>query len=164
MHSLAQLPECPAGYICPSGTSSLNSEDLLTEGNMQRCPDGHYCPKGTMQAMHQYGNFSTPQVCKDGVICGQTKELDNVSDMPGSTSQYGNFQCQAGTYCESGIAKSCPAGHICPKFDMPRPVPCMPGYYQENTNQTQCDACPYGTFCFGAGLDKPIKCTPGWTC
>ena len=62
------------------------------------------------------------------------------------------------------MAKACPLGHVCPKYDMQRPAPCAPGSYQEAGGQTRCELCPYGAFCFGAGLDRPIKCTPGWTC
>ena len=60
---------------------------------MKRCPDGHFCPKGTMQAATAYGNFTTPQVCKDGTVCAQTREFEDVVDMPGATTQYGNHQC-----------------------------------------------------------------------
>jgi len=38
--------------------------------NMRRCPDQYFCPPGTMVEYSIPGNFTTPQICKDGVVCG----------------------------------------------------------------------------------------------
>jgi hypothetical protein len=84
------MKECPEGYYCPAGTltydstqSVLPAEDLHT--NMIRCPDGYYCPKGTADVFSKYGNFSTPQPCKDGYICGQTEFYNQTNYTIGST-------------------------------------------------------------------------------
>ena len=112
-HSLAQLWECPAGYVCPAATASWSLEDPSAAPTMTPCPPGHFCPEGTTQAPTQYGNFTTPQVCKDGTVCSPVNPLHanytesgtehiahvnagesrEAAGMPGATTQYGNYQC-----------------------------------------------------------------------
>ena len=79
-HTLRQIMECPAGYVCGDGTESFSNLDLFADGNMRPCPDGHYCPKGTMQERHLYGNFTTPQICKDGTICAQSNTIEKLEN------------------------------------------------------------------------------------
>lgn len=76
-YSVTQLKECPAGYVCNQDlTSTLIPENLFSGTNMQACPLGHYCPKGTinfvvnkMTTHSHYGNSTTPQICRDGILC-----------------------------------------------------------------------------------------------
>ena len=131
---------------------------------MKKCPDGFYCPKGIQQQGHIYGNFTTPQVCKDGTLCAQTKHHEDVVDKPGAVTQYGNLECQPGTYCKKGMTKECPKGHHCPRYDLDEPQPCSSGYYMEGKNATECDICPFGTYCTQSRMEIPVKCIPGWTC
>ena len=131
---------------------------------MRPCPQGFFCPKGTMEATEWYGNFTTPQKCRDGTICAQNRWLHELEEGPGASTQFGNHDCQPGTYCKQGIPKDCPEGFYCPKLNQPDPSECRPGFYQEYINSTTCDLCPIGTFCYQANLTIPIKCRPGWTC
>ena len=80
-YSLKMLKECPAGYICKTDyTTTLSPTNLFADQNMKPCPLGYFCPKGTIDygQLSHYGNFTTPQYCKDGRICSQnSKEEPN---------------------------------------------------------------------------------------
>jgi hypothetical protein len=52
--------------------------------NMRRCPNQYFCPPGTMVEYSIPGNFTTPQICKDGIVCGQNVHMSEVVDQPGA--------------------------------------------------------------------------------
>ena len=79
--SLKQLKECPEGYICPNNqyhNTTFDTTNLTKDFNIQRCPDQYYCPKGMSTINSIYGNFTTPQLCRDGVICSQNIFMDET--------------------------------------------------------------------------------------
>jgi hypothetical protein len=80
------MKECPEGHYCPSGTTRFGFDTLWSENNMRACPNGYFCPKGTGDIFHITGNFTTPQVCKDGFICGQSIFYENLTATKGSIS------------------------------------------------------------------------------
>ena len=128
------------------------------------CPDGFFCPKGTSDYFSIQGNFSTPQVCKDGYICSQTRFYEKEVDKPGSIDQFGISTCLPGHSCINGKTTECPEGYKCPDYGLAAPERCQPGTYANTNGSAQCDLCPAGTFCFFSGMNNPIKCKPGYTC
>jgi hypothetical protein len=83
--SKSNIKECPAGYYCPSGTTNMNFSNVNNQtGNMRACPNGFYCPKGTVDFFSIAGNSTTPQVCKDGVICAQSIFYEALNNTRGA--------------------------------------------------------------------------------
>lgn len=113
VYSPTQIEECPAGYVCDSATTFIDTSALTTAVPMTACPDGYYCPKGVVTNVSIYGNYSTPQPCKDGYVCDQSIFQVDFSDKAGASDQFGISECPPGSFCSRGIANSCPAGHYC---------------------------------------------------
>lgn len=163
--SLNMMSVCPDGFICPQGTTSIDLNKVGSQGNLQLCPDGYWCPAGSFSSIPDYGQYNSPQLCKDEVVCINEKSPRNpMTYLPGPNDQYGNFECPRGSFCKDGKEQACPWGHYCDKEGLTKPVPCPLGQYNRESNQTQCDLCPLGSFCMGGGTTRPTKCKPGYTC
>ncbi|XP_023933458.1 uncharacterized protein LOC106181652, partial [Lingula anatina] len=126
--------ECPQGYYCPGGSTS-----------MQACPAGTY-------------NFQTSQIaranCTDCPAGSYSFAAGSVScdECPaGKACPIGTSvptDCSSGQYALNGSAscENCPAGFKCPEPYEP-PVYCEEGTYQNTPGQTTCVTCPAGFGC-----------------
>lgn len=76
-----------------------------------------------------------------------------------------------GYYCDGRATNKtqnpCPAGYICPTGS-PAPIPCGPGFYQNETRQFTCKTCPAGFYCndtYGPVVNYALyECIPGHYC
>jgi hypothetical protein len=110
----AQLP-CEAGYYCVGGVRSAclagtySSATQLSSACSAVCPGGYFCPSGS----------STPSPCgsADKYCPAGSGAAVSVSSgyyttpVTGSvTNRTGQAQCEAGSYCVSGVKYLCPGG------------------------------------------------------
>ena len=165
---------CPAGYVCPSTSTSHNNPklscslgsycpsssttatacpagtyskmDYLTQSSeCTTCPAGYFCPGGT----------TYPIICKPGQYCTR-----------GATS---GTNCPAGTYSpfrgveDSAYCIKCPKGFYC-LAGRETPTACSGGTYSSSlgTSLSTCTTCPVGHRCPGTGLKKPFVCGKGF--
>ena len=136
---------CPAGYMCPTGTT-----------NPQACTSGYYSPRGD----------SNCTLCPAGYFC----DVSGISD----TVLFATKFCAAGVYCSGGVTLSnptnvslpCPNGTYCPQA-CSSPTNCPRGTYNPSTgmqNVSDCLQCPAGYYC-EEGSDAPTGlCSPGYYC
>ncbi|XP_038155551.1 uncharacterized protein LOC119792815 [Cyprinodon tularosa] len=162
---------CAEGYICIEGASEHSPADNLTGF---QCPSGYYCPmgtlvpkpcpKGTYSKLRGLANSSQCQSCRPGFYCSE----------PGLSSVSG--PCLPGYYCLEGSSSPspssgesgdvCPEGHCCPQGTSV-PLPCPPGFYQNNPgskSKDDCKPCPPGWFQEFSGQKKCIPCPAGFHC
>ena len=171
---------CPAGFYCPQGTSSLTGLN---------CPTGYYCPVNTTSSTSNpcpigtYNPFTNANslsqciLCDPGYYCAGT----------GLSAKTG--QCNAGYYCTLGSptntppsslpgspanhGNTCPLGNYCP-VGSAMPILCPGGKYCSTTglaiNQGNCNA---GYYCrLGSTSNIPVNlgvqggeiCPPGFYC
>ena len=94
----SEMIRCPAGYYCPSGSSS----------NSLLCPAGFMCPPGLSD------KNKTAFVCPAGLICrtGTAVEEDALEDcIVSSPNCVIGSKCPQGYFCSSGTSGK---GEICP--------------------------------------------------
>jgi len=112
---------CPAGYYCPTGTSSPNP-----------------CPPGTYRSSTGGTALGSCTTCPAGYYCKSF----------GGTATSGD--CEAGYYCPAGstVAKQniCPAGSRCP-VRSGSAIACTDPNYQDQKGQSTCKTCGAGYFC-----------------
>lgn len=151
---------CTAGYYCSGG-------DIIP--NPRNCTAGYYCPEGTEREVPcPVGTFSP--------YAGKSKEQDCLNctagfycPLPGKTEVL--FQCLQGYYCPSGSKHNstviCPRGSSCPTGSG-QPQNCVPGKYQDQEGQYECNVCLAGYYCDPStnltGVIYPTKCTAGNYC
>lgn len=147
---------CKSGFYCTGGSASSTPSLSATGGP---CLPGTNCPEGS----------AVPIVCDAGSYCSSTN-TDRA------------LPCDQGFYCVQGsytanptgqnnslgiIGDVCSAGHYCPQGTS-NPIPCPPGTFSENTQNTQaadCFPCPPGFLCSVSGIVTPFeKCPPGFIC
>ena len=153
---------CPAGYYCEVNTTTPVD-----------CPPGYYCPSmteygtefacpnGTYSNSTNLGAISECQQCTPGMYCGTT----------GLTQPSG--PCDAGYFCESGLAFSfsseriCPEGFYCPEGTY-LPSQCPAGTTTSALGLEKvedCDACEAGYYCPVNGTDLvSYPCVAGYYC
>nr|XP_049580991.1 signal peptide, CUB and EGF-like domain-containing protein 3 [Syngnathus scovelli] len=158
---------CKAGYYCTSGAWSPTPADDGLTGD--RCPEGHYCPQGS----------SAPLSCPAGHYSNQTGN-SQISDCLPCPSGFlcttgglslPSLMCSAGFYCPILNASiPCPYGNRCPPGSH-KPVPCLPGTFQNLPGQAECVTCPAGFYCFMdvnvgnmSGIHTPMLCPKGHYC
>lgn len=67
----ADLEYCPEGVICDKTVTDFKiNNDINTPAKPKACPNGFWCGQGTKTDIYSEGDFTTPQPCGDGVICG----------------------------------------------------------------------------------------------
>ena len=157
---------CQEGYVCLSAAVSPRPNDNVTG---HACPKGHYCPLQSARSLPcPVGTYlnrthaTAREDCQDcipGLYC----------DMPGLPVPVGS--CTSGYYCPAGQSISnpipCPPGHMCPDGSE-SPVPCRPGFYQDQQGQAECATCPPQYYC--DGIDGPntnytqFLCPAGFYC
>nr|XP_057935999.1 SCO-spondin isoform X4 [Doryrhamphus excisus] len=149
--------QCLAGYYCQSGAQSPTPADGGVTGDL--CPEGHYCPQGS----------SAPLPCPLGHYSNKTRNReisDCVPCTPGFLCatrglSFPSHLCSAGSYCpSSNTSLLCPPGSMCPPGSH-RPVPCLPGTYQNEPGQAECVTCPAGFYCAGSMDDDDDRKKPG---
>lgn len=136
---------CSPGYYCTKGAWKPKPDDGVT-GDI--CPEGRYCPRGTPIAVKcKRGTFSNStgnsredhcQNCTAGSYC----ENPGLSATSGLCSP--GFYCPGGQYSKTAFA--CTSGHFCEEGS-PLPIKCLPGTYQDETQQMKCKLCPSGYYC-----------------
>ena len=143
------LEICPEGYVCtPTSTTSFEiNNDIGSTGKPSACPDKHWCDEGVLSTNYEPGDYSTPQKCKDGVICGQTANGAASTSLSGSVTDHGIAQCPIGKYCQEGGSVICDKGTKCPFPGQEEEIECSPGFYSNLTGGSSCSPCPIGTFC-----------------
>ncbi|XP_077422977.1 uncharacterized protein LOC144052618 isoform X3 [Vanacampus margaritifer] len=189
---------CAAGFVCAGGASEPSPVDNVTGFP---CPLGFFCSAGTLVPQpclkgtfsEQSGLMDESQCrsCSPGFYCSET----GLSAVSGP--------CLAGFYCLEGSQTAapisslsggvCPAGHYCAEgSSVPSPCPtgsfrnetggkgkddckpCLPGFYQDFSGQTECRRCPSGFHCetlrlsstrgSSSGLSSPLPCPAGFFC
>lgn len=115
---------CPRGFVCESGTGTLNETHY--------CPGGHYCPLGSGKAIKcppgyfcegtKEGPYEEQTICPEGYYCPMGTEFP--------------LRCDAGTVCDEGSAS--PAQKGLTRED------CEPGTY---LNVDECFPCEPGHVC-----------------
>ncbi|CAG5113265.1 Oidioi.mRNA.OKI2018_I69.chr2.g7385.t1.cds [Oikopleura dioica] len=146
---------CPVGYDCNTEGISELTDDLLCEehftctgggASKNDCEAGKYCPRGSSEGLP----------CTPGYFCEGTST--------------GRQICPAGTFCEGGndAPEQCPPGYNCPVAGTYQPLPCQPGYYQDQQGQIQCELCSATKYCPDTAMsqssdDLPL-CDPGYIC
>lgn len=146
--------ECPGGYLCSAGTSSLDAAQLCPAGYV--CAEGtvdkESCPRGTLGLI---GGFASPVQCRK---CTAGEYCDG--SIPGSIVGH----CRPGFYCEEGSSSPwgelCPEGKVCPEGS-PKPGLCPVGFSTLASGSASCTECAAGTKCKG-GL--PAPCDEGYYC
>lgn len=137
---------CPLGYYCIQGTSTI-------------CPAGHYCD----------GNNSGATI--DPKECPQ----DTYNLLEGRQDLNECLPCAAGYYCsDTAIANlefyKCPKGKYClndpTQGTLAPAVDCPNGTYNDERGigaEIDCKQCPAGSYC-AAGSIYPLKCPSGYYC
>ena len=69
------------------------------------------------------GNTNYTGPCAPGYYCPPGQQSDTPSE----------YNCTLGNYCPQGTGD---------------PIPCDPGYYQDEIRQSECKDCPAGRFVF----------------
>ena len=161
-----QLKPCPEGYYCDSTTNDFTISNGLinTAGHVKSCPLGFYCAIATYTPFYEYNVYGHPQLCLEGVICGQNLDgnVDN-SMTNGNDNQYGLRTCPIGKFCYAGRGFPCSQGTECNEEDLSFPMLCIPGmYYKDSGNE--CQLCPIGSYCPTDGTIEPYYCKPGRVC
>ncbi|EDO40915.1 predicted protein, partial [Nematostella vectensis] len=159
--------DCEGGHYCNLGASVPRPTDGVT-GNV--CPKGSYCPRGTPNGPLRcpLGTFANETGYRNETDCRDCTQGWFCDDL-GLEEPKG--QCMQGYYCDGRATHSqqhpCPKGHICPTGS-PAPVPCGPGYHQNETRQWTCKKCPPGFYCndtYGPVVDyAPFECIEGHYC
>ena len=77
----------------------------------------------------------------------------------------GNCETE-GTYCNNDLISDCTTGHYCNTqySSLNTPSPCIAGYYQNQTHQSNCAPCQVGYMCNEDALDNMILCEAGFIC
>ena len=152
---------CDAGYYCNGSAEEPNPSE-------RECPPGYYCeqgsgtptqcPAGTMSDVTGAMNLTWCDACTAGYYC----------EGPADTAVTG--PCDEGYYCPAGQQVATPAdffctlGHYCP-VGTADPVPCPPGYYQDEILQSVCKSCLPGKYCdrleANNGTITPVDCPAG---
>jgi hypothetical protein len=159
-------------YKAPRQEHRNGGGNILLAERPHPCPEGTFCRAGVASGSRQYKNFSTPQSCMDGFYCPAGSATPQGKG-PCPTGYYcptGNtaIACPKGHYCggvgnlkpndcypgtyNPFIAQSnctlCPAGHICPDYNMQEPK-----------------LCPAGFVCMSEGLShEVVQCPAGFYC
>jgi len=125
-----QLPLCPAGYVCPVGTSDQTKLAMPCEARF-------YCPAGTSPASRRDG------LCLAGFYC------------PSGTPAGSSFPCPAGAYCEEGSKDPtpCPIGTFQSELgavSAENCTKCPLGTYGTHTLSTSPQAC------VACAADRPL--------
>ena len=115
--SLNQMTICPDGFICPKNTTynttAINPRVVQSVNNLQLCPDGYWCAEGSFSLIPDYGLFTSPQICRDEVVCKNNRSADLSTFLQGPNDQYGNNFCPRGHFCKDGNSYICPVGQYC---------------------------------------------------
>jgi hypothetical protein len=163
--------DCPPGFACTNTTDRIESEfqetpdgyylDLPTN-TLIACPPGKWWGKGVFMDKHVSGEMKSPQICNDGIVCGQTID-GSMGTGPGSKDAYGNFDCPTSKFCQQGLPTDCYEGYFCPVEGLREPEICPSGFFS-GAGQTECNKCSIGTLWPDVGSTTPIQCSPGSVC
>ncbi|CAG9328147.1 unnamed protein product [Blepharisma stoltei] len=174
---------CPAGSMCPEGSSKNTIcpvgfyQNEKGKGDCYTCPLGYICPKT---------NSTEPTLCPAGYYCDLEGLFDTTGPCPpgyfcleGTNTKVSSFT--SGRLLESSYVTSC---KVNPPYDK-TPVPCQPGYacpsgtgsadpndsngpqicavgsYNDRCMASRCSNCPDGYYCPTAGTVKPLPCPLG---
>lgn len=75
--------------------------------------------------------MSTPQICSDGVVCGQNIDWTTSTVKKGSKDSSGSYSCPITQYCTDGGFNICPEGMICPQEGLRNAEYCPAGFYSK---------------------------------
>ena len=176
----AGLGEC---HICDEGFYCTPfDDDNATTGHLV-CPAGYYCPEGTGHDLRpcpigSYSNITGLSNVRECIDCDAGMYCDSV----GLTAPTG--PCNAGFYCTIGnsvpnpqnltecnnqegsglgsgmeLGGVCPPGSYCPQ-NSSQPLPCPPGRFAINEQQSSCDLCPEGYYCEQGTSDYTMYSCP----
>ena len=152
--------ECPYGFGCLDGATSPSND----------CTAGHFCTKGTtyssgaIQETQCAAGYKCPQGAHEQIVC----EAGSYQASAGASSC---TPCEAGFYCppsraarDASAKTACPVGHKCPSTGMTHPLSCVPGEYQDTTQQTACKTCDAGNYCPESEMAAVTQCPAGYYC
>jgi len=154
----------PEGLVWDSSTTSYDiSGGIGLVGVPGACPNGKWCGKGVSSIDHISGDMSTPQICSDGVVCGQNIDWTTSTVKKGSKDSSGSYSCPITQYCTDGGFNICPEGMICPQEGLRNAEYCPAGFYSK-AGKSEWSKCEIGTFCPFLGTSNPVQCSPGSVC
>ena len=193
--------ECPIGFYCPEGSSSptlcpSGKLSLVTRvvdvNGCEDCPPGRFCRVDGSSRLTEAPKCAAGHICTGG----------SATPTPRNFAE-GGYICPAGFFCEEGAiveegchlgsynpkekqgsCLSCDPGHLCPEFNMTKPLPCLAGHYCPTgsylaepcprgtfsdaislSNRSECQSCLLGTYCERTNLTRPEgKCNAGFFC
>jgi hypothetical protein len=131
---------CPAGFYCPTGSSSpIPCDAGFFNANTGRWDTTLHCTQ-----------------CPAGSFCNQA----------GATAVSG--PCPVGFFCPAGTVNNqtiCPVGHYCP-VGSGTAIPCAAADYQDLQGQAVCKVCPAGFTCTDSArtLCRPDIDNPSYYC
>ena len=136
---------CPPGSYesqpCPEGTYS-NTSGAINDKDCRTCDPGYFCESA--RGPSPDGACNPGFYCVEGAVSPNSTITDAGFYAPaGSSSQR---QCQVGTYQPYKGQGSC--------------LPCLPGYYCDETEMTFLKNCSKGYYC-PIGSNVPIQCPAG---
>ncbi|EDV28435.1 uncharacterized protein TRIADDRAFT_51343 [Trichoplax adhaerens] len=138
--------KCPAGATCSntgiSGYCNSGEYSLESASSCQTCPAGSYCPTKT--------DAPIPCPAKTYSTAGKTSctSLNANEYLLGGSPTATPSLCQSGSVVSDDATSClpCSLGFMCPNPSQ-KPIPCPPGYYQNQVNQTSCIVCPAAKAC-----------------
>ena len=159
---------CDAGYVCVSGASTNTPTDGTTG---YQCPTGSYCEAGsaieTPCLIGTYRDTAGATAAGDCTTCSGSVQC-NERGMTGPGEEI--TICNAGNYCLDGNVDPCDPGYYC-EVNVEEQTACDSGYYQPNSQQSECLECPEGYYCpqdMAAGTPEPpteaLPCPVGQYC
>lgn len=146
--------DCPGGYLCLAGSSSLDSALVCPVGFVcvEGAVDALSCPRGTFGPHTGFGSQVQCRPCTGGSYCD------------GTTPESVTGSCSPGFYCKEGSKSRwnmlCPAGKVCPEGSA-SPDVCPPGFSTFVAGAAECTKCAAGTRC---ELGLPTPCERGSYC
>ncbi|KAL8424659.1 hypothetical protein Efla_006444 [Eimeria flavescens] len=146
--------DCPAGYLCPAGSSSLKSASRCPVGFVcdEGAVDAKLCPRGSIGTNSGLGSEVQCWLCVGGMYCDST------------TPAVVTGACNAGFYCPEGSTSPwmeiCPKGSACPPGSS-APIPCPVGFSTATPGSSECTKCAAGINCDGV---DPEHCREGFYC
>jgi len=178
--------KCTKGSICPY--QGMYSPEQCPPGSLQPecggteckfCPGGYFCPcyetssEDVLKVTAVHSNETSVSVLNlNREILPSVKEvvlsfysgnqfLENftLSTEGIGPIEYSEFVCN---HKRKGIVE-CPKGYECPE-GVSRPVPCLPGKYNDKTKASVCKKCPIGNYCPNSAMEDYVECELGQAC